>query len=95
MVSNPLVTAVNWQFIVCCPGEISREQTPWHPGLAGPGLQGPEGAMLRPTPEPSQNNTELLQLQTPREGAKGKIKPGKMGEKARQRHREGESYGKA
>lgn len=58
MVPNPLVTAVSWQFIVCCSGGISREQTPWHPSPAGPGLQGPDGAMLRTHtrafPEPHQ-----------------------------------------
>lgn len=59
------------------------------------GCRDPRVPCWDPTPEPLQNHTELLQLQTPREGVKGKIKTGKMGEKARQRHREGQSYGKA
>lgn len=65
---------------------------PW-PG--GTRAAGPNGATVRTHTRALQNHTQLLQLQTCREGEKGQTKIGKMGEKTRQRHREGQSYGKA
>lgn len=65
------------------------------PARQDQGYRDPMVPCWEPTPEPFHNHTRLLQLQIPREGAKGKIKIGKMGEKARQRHRERQSYGKA